>query len=839
MPRLPRLRPACARALPALALALSALQVVPSPASAARKTAAAYDLTGLPPAPPVYERVMRRETERQTAASEMLQNADLAQAARTRLMVQRATSRLALGDYTGAATDLVEARKAEPNDIGLRLLLARVFWFAGRDEACNEEIRLVRKKMPNLLVARELAGLAAIVRGDWREASSEMRAAWYLAPKDRPQPYTALQAHLVEAHLWGADSSGAREPLDHVAGLKVWPAPIAEALLGRLPAEELEQLAVHPDPMVQRVWRSDLQYYLAARAAIDGRDAEAVARMQQVLACGLVSTEEYRLAQAHLARVKSLPEPATIVVEADPPAPAAVDDRWRAGDADALDREISRLVRSGAVRLAINRLREQKVESLDEERIRTLATLFLRTGQSDEGVAALRASLSGDASDAAVLATIGWTELAAALQQGVNRRTSGTERFLSAAFNPLRFKARKEGEKHLAAAREAFERARLFKPDDSGLARTNARVLEFVGQHKGALVIWRQQAAAAPEDEEPVIGTARCLLATGASAEAGALLAPILERRPNHAEARALHAEFLRKSGKRADARRQDQWAQFGAVLPPDSSLAFTPENVAALKKIEIVPREYMGIHYLEVARTRAATIEAWIADRASPDSTALLAAALWIPEPDVAKAHPIARELQQRGETALLRSILEKSQDIVAAGAAGRALAETGEAGVFPRLQDLLGMDDNPYGAGDIAGALAATRDIRAAMPLAGLLDPGFETSPRLATDEIGPVVGYTTARLRAALALASFNTDHAQGALEAGLSTPEIALHCRAALFAMTGDRLHLDAIRSALRYSRFLEMDRTFDLLERTADPELVELAGAHRKRRASGD
>lgn len=818
-------------------LAVAAL-VLTAPLSAARPALPAYTVEGIPPPPPVYERLARRESERREGATRLLAGTGLSEVERARLHLQRSSVCLTLGDYAGAIADMQRVIEFVPKDADFRVMLARALWFAGREADCEVELEQARKFEKGNRSVVLLTALLAFAREDWRAAATGFDKHWTTAPAGTNETYSAFFAHLAHARLTDPESAGATAALRFAMDEQLWPRPITEMLLGQTAPARLDELAVHPDPTRQRSWRTDVNFYIGERALIRGDRDEAIARFRRVLALGMPVEYEYHLARARLRRlgVDLAAEPIVLEPDEDPmPGVPPAESLLSTSGADAFDREIHRLIRSGAVRLAIERLREHNTGEMSEERMRMLADLLLDTGQSDEGVAALRATLNGDGSDAPVLTAIGWTELVQSFEHGVDPSASGFGRAMMSVFDPWNSQTRAEGRKHLEAARDAFERARLMRPDDLDLVRTNARVLEFVGQKDAALVVWRQILQTQPEDDEAAVRAAG-LLANAQPKAAKALIDPVLARDANHGPAHEVMSTIYERLRNTEETRRHASWAKFGARLPPKSALPFTPEHERALARIEIkVLTHPAGFQYLDVAKSRESTVAGWIADATKPHTTDLLAAALWMPEPDLDKAIAIAREIQRRGQPQLLRVILEHSGDILAAGAAARVLAEAHEPDLFPHLQRLLFADQALRRVGNIAGAMAVDRNIRATETLVNLLDPAFESSPRLATDQSAPFAGYTAARSRAALALSSFDTDLAQSALEAGVRNPEIALHCRAALFVLTKERTHLAAIDSALRFSGFLEMQRTFDLLESTGDADAQKLANAYRARK----
>jgi len=836
-PRLPTLRARAGRGVIGVLAAVVA-QTLVTPLSAARPAAPAYSVAGLPPPPPVHERTARRESERREGATRLLAGTGLSDLERARLHLQRSSVCLTLGDHAGAIIDMQRVIEYAPKDADFRVMLARALWFAGRDTECAIELEQARKFEPKNRNVVLLTALLAYAREDWSAAAGGFDKHWSSAPAGTTEPYSALYAHLAHARLSGAESAAATAALRFAMDEPLWPRPITEALQGQIAPVVLDELAVHPDPARQRSWRTEVNFYLGERALVRGDRDEAVARFRRVLALGLPAKNEYKIASMRLRGLGVDPavEPVVLEPDEDPMPGVPVDETFlAAGGADAFDREIHRLIRSGAVSLAIARLRENNTGAMSEERMRMLADLLLDTGQSEEGVAALRATLNGDGGDAPVLTAIGWTELVRAFEHGVDPSASGFGRAMMSVFDPWNSRTRAEGRKYLEAARDAFERARLMRPDDIELVRTNARVLEFVGKKEAALVVWQQILQTLPDDDEAAVRAAR-LVVNNRPQAAKALLDPVLARDANHGPAHEVMSSYYERLRKTQETRHHAAWAKFGQRLPPKSALPFTPEHERALARIEItVVTHPYGFQYLDVAKTRESTIAGWIADSAGTHTTALLAAALWNPEPDLDKAIVIAREIHRRGQAPLLRTMLEHSGDIVAAGAAARVLAEAGEPDTFPHLQRLLYADQGLRRVGDIAGSMAAGRHIRAGEVLVNLLDPAFESSPRLATDQSAPFAGYTAARARAALALRAFDTDLAQGALEAGVRNPEIALHCRAALFALTREPGHLQAIDSALRFGIFLEMPRTLALLESTGDEQARKLVNACRARK----
>jgi Flp pilus assembly protein TadD len=811
------------RSLGALAAALAALAgcVTVPPAPPPSDTFAA-----LPP-PPVPERIVRRETERRDAATEMLAQAQ-AGVPRASLLAQRTVASASVGDIPAAARDVQEAARLLPRDPVLRRILTDLLLAAGRTGEADAEIAIARALAPVNKNIRATAAVVAMTRGQWAQAAAALEAVYPPTPTTEVLPYPALLCWVASANAGPASAARARTALERAAGWDGWPAPIAQALLGRIEPAALDAATIHPDPDTQRRWRMEADYYLGEQALLR-RDRDAArTRFRATLGSGRVLEYEYIMARSRLAAMGEPVDPASIELIPDRSAPApATPDGWE-WDADStFDREIARLVRSGAVTRATKRLRERQETACDERHARMLADLLFQTGRSDEALGELRRGLTGAPSDVPVLATIAWTEFVAALRYGVDPRKPAPRNMFAIAFDPLRAKAFEASHQRLAKAREALDKARALAPGDRPLARLQAHVLEHSGTPAPALEIWQQELSANPDDKEARIGAARCMVALGRGSEVASSLASMLAAAPNDPTAHALSAEIARRAGDRKSAQRHEQWAEFGAKLPPGSKLPFTPANVAELQRLQI------GMHHvvddiwaLDVPPARTEAIKGWIATK-SEHTSSLLAASLWVPEPHGPQPLDAARELVRRGDLATLRTIAQEADNVLAAATAARALIEHGDTDLHDRLLALLWQDDDAFVAGDI----------RSAMPLANLLDPSFEASPRLSGDRFWPVFGHQRARARAALALASFDTGFAENALRSGIGNPDIALHCHAALFHLTRDRAHLGAIRNALLYGSCLERDRVLELLEGTTAPEAVELVRLVRARKGS--
>jgi HEAT repeat protein len=95
-----------------------------------------------------------------------------------------------------------------------------------------------------------------------------------------------------------------------------------------------------------------------------------------------------------------------------------------------------------------------------------------------------------------------------------------------------------------------------------------------------------------------------------------------------------------------------------------------------------------------------------------------------------------------------------------------------------------------------DIAGSLDDLGDARAVPALVEILTPekADQSQDGLLTDR-------TTARRRAALALGAFDTPESHRALEQGTRSPHVRPHCLAALYRLTRDQKHLDALEAAV--------------------------------------
>jgi tetratricopeptide (TPR) repeat protein len=788
--------------------------------------------------PPVHRALRERDEERLAGATELLQRGDAVEGRRASLLSQRANAQLTLGHYAAAVSDLQEAIRLVPAHASLRLQLARVLWALDRETEALEQVAAARTLAPDEAAPHVTEGFIHLGAGRWDLAGTSFSIAAAYQPENA---YTALFLAVARQRIEASTRSAIEGPMTRALETGLWPVPILEMMLGVRTPEELAAAAQHPDPLVQQTWQTEVAFFLGERAMRDGDMVAAAEHYREALRRGVPHQVEFVLARQRL-RTFGETEPESGIAVVEPPgveasALPAPDPGEEWSEESTIDVQIHRLVRSGAIDQAILRLREASRTSPSEDRLQRLASLQAQTGRATEALATWRSSLRGDASDWQPLAAIGWLELQLALEQGTSSGHAAGN-MLAAALDPWTYFARREGDRHLAAAREAFDQARQLNPDEASLARTAAQMHLFARDFTGALELWRELRAPDPDDRDLIVGEASALIGLGRFDEAQPLLQSVLAAEINHAGARAAAAELARRTGRRADARRESEWAAFAAMLPRGSALAFTPVNAA---KVEgCAARELtIGPFVVNIVPPERRTfIAGWMRDR-SDESTELLAAAWWnspADDPDVLRT---ARELHTRGRTGLLRDALDEGGNPVAVGAAARVLAEAGETTIYNRLIELLEQDLDRSRPADIAGALAALGEYRAAMPLAAVLDPEFRSSPRfsLAQEELSR--GYLEARARAALALSAFDSGYARAALEAGTRNPEIALYCHAALFAQTKEPEHWNAIATAARYTDFIEARRTFALLRETGDPTAVAAADAWQRRQDERD
>jgi tetratricopeptide (TPR) repeat protein len=800
-------------------------------------TATAASATVRDEALAVFPPLAERERERRDAATVLLANTAAPEDRRVRLLINRGGSQLTLGEYSAAVADFREAVRLMPREWYVRANLARALWTVGDDAGARAAVEAARKLDRKRTEPAFLAGLMDLASQRWGEAIVNF------TPKTSNTADPDLQSTLflfVASARQAGVSATPDSLLAKVSGQPLWPRPIADALLHRIDAKTLEALAIAPDPILEHTWQTQVAYFLGEQAAGAGRADEALTYFRRAVSLGMSNTYEYRLARARLRQAGEDDARAatTIVFAGTENAVPSNDeeDGWEPTDDTSFDREINRLVRSGAVERAIAQLRAKSDGELSHEHLRTLAGLLLRSGRTDEALAALRRSLRGDESDWQPLSVIALTEFQVAIEHGSGTRRAVVANLFTTAFDPAQMLERRAGAKHLANARATIDKAVALRPGDIELLRLRARILALSRDHRSALAAWQHILELAPEDDDARLGVANSLASLGRTTEAAPLVAAVLAVSPNDAFAHAVSADIARREHKPDDERLHNDWGKFGARLPPGSTLAFTPQNAASLDDIAARVVDFGNFSVLQRPELRASRVEKWLGD-VSENATLLLVAALWNSGPGDEQALPISRELIRRGASAALRDILDHGENPVAFGAAARALAEAHEPDLYGRLIKLLVNDDDDLMRADIAGALAALGDSRALLPLVGLLDPGFRASPRLSVENPNSILGYQSARARAALALGSFDARYAHEALEAGANNPEIALHCRVALFELTKDPEQLKPIRSVLLYANFLEEQRTIEVLEKTGVAEALDLARAWRARKSS--
>lgn len=149
-------------------------------------------------------------------------------------------------------------------------------------------------------------GRMLLQKGDAKAAEQALTKALELSPDDQ---YSSLWLYMAQSRL-GGDAIGQLRLRDAAAKDSVWPGPIIQVILGKIP----ENQAVFTPEVTELGWSADQQktgalcemnFFLGEKALIDGDKTQAVERFKAAVATGIQEFLEYRAAQKELAALGS------------------------------------------------------------------------------------------------------------------------------------------------------------------------------------------------------------------------------------------------------------------------------------------------------------------------------------------------------------------------------------------------------------------------------------------------------------------------------------------------------------------------------------------------------
>ncbi len=332
----------------------------------------------------------------------------------------------------------------------------------------------------------------------------------------------------------------------------------------------------------------------------------------------------------------------------------------------------------------------------------------------------------------------------------------------------------------LALAEAAYEKARKLQPANDEAGEALAAVYSLQDKHDAAAQVWKSLIGAIPrmpatscsspwQPGKPAAGTK--LRATWNCA---------IALDPRLAEAHKALAEYQKQKGRAAEAEQSRSRADFYDRLPAFCTLEYSTENRQTLDHLE-----------------DPETVRRLVAD---PSKTAaeFLAVLCWRhPHNDLETTAFDALESRGAATTPILQELFKDARSTCTVRSTAHILARRKTDGLLDELLKRLPGDLRGFGMEmDIAGSLDDLGDARAIAPLIEILNP--EKADR---SQDGLLTDRTTARGRAALALGAFDTPESRRALEQGTHSPQVKAHCLAALYRLTRDQKHLDALEAAV--------------------------------------
>ena len=332
----------------------------------------------------------------------------------------------------------------------------------------------------------------------------------------------------------------------------------------------------------------------------------------------------------------------------------------------------------------------------------------------------------------------------------------------------------------LALAEAAYEKARKLRPANDEAGEALAAVYSLEDKHDAAAQVWKSLIEREPKNAGYPLQLALATRQAGRSDEAARYLERAVALDPRLAEAHKALAEYQKQKGRAAEAEQSQNRADFYDQLPAFCTLEYSTENRKTLDHLEDLE-----------------TVRKLVAD---PSKTAaeFLAVLCWRhPHNDLETTAFDALESRGAATTPILQALFKDARSTCTMRSTAHILARRKTDGLLDELLKRLPGDLRGFGMEmDIAGSLDDLGDARAVAPLIEILNP--EKADR---SQDGLLTDRATARGRAALALGAFDTPESRHALEQGTQSPQVKAHCLAALYRLTRDQKHLDALEAAV--------------------------------------
>ena len=437
-----------------------------------------------------------------------------------------------------------------------------------------------------------------------------------------------------------------------------------------------------------------------------------------------------------------------------------------------------RAVNQGNVEGAIEQLNKHLAKNAKDVQARVVLGQVLDfDGRPDEAVKLWERALTGTDTDFTLLMAIGEIRHrqgrdgpTVSNRRGMLQVKPSTNKVEEAAFKKAR----------LAEAEAAYEKAGKLQPADEDAAAALAAVYSLEDKHDAAAQVWKSLIEREPKNAGFQLQLALATRQAGRSDEAAKYLAQAIALDPRLAAAHKALAEYQKQKGRTAEAEQSQSRADFYDRLPAFCTLAYSSENRKTLDHLD-----------------DAETVRKLVAD---PSKTAaeFLAVLCWThPHNDLETTAFDALESRGAATTPILQDLFKQARSTCTVRSTAHILARRKTDGLLKELVKRLPGDLRGFGMEmDIAGSLDDLGDARAVAPLIEILNPG-----KADRSQDGILTDRATARGRAALALGAFDTPESRRALEQGTHSPHVKAHCLAALYRLTRDQKHLDALEAAV--------------------------------------
>jgi tetratricopeptide (TPR) repeat protein len=437
-----------------------------------------------------------------------------------------------------------------------------------------------------------------------------------------------------------------------------------------------------------------------------------------------------------------------------------------------------RAVNQGNVEGAIDLLNKHLEKNSKDVQARVVLGQILDfDGRPDEAVKLWERALTGADTDFPLLMSIGEIRSrqgrdgpAVSNRRGMVQVKPSTNKAEEAAFKKAK----------LAEAEAAYDKARKLRPAEEDAAEALAAVYSLEEKHDAAAQVWKSLIEREPKDADYQLQLALTTRQAGRADEAARYLERAIALDPRLAEAHKALAEFQKQKGRAAEAEQSQSRADFYERLPVFCTIEYSAENRNTLDQLQ-----------------EPETVRKLVAD---PSKTAaeFLAVLCWThPHNNLETTAFDALESRGAATTPILQALFKDARSTCTVRSTARILARRKTDRLLEDLLKRLPGDLRGFGMEmDIAGSLDELGDPRAIAPLIEILNPAQvdRSGDGLLTDR-------TTARRRAALALGAFDTPESRRALEQGTQSPQVKAYCLAALYRLTKDQKHLDALEAAV--------------------------------------